>query len=402
MHAAVALGAASLEPFPVIARASVGSRRGRGPVVLGPRALNRALLARQMLLERARVPVAAAIRRLVGLQAQNPMSPYLALWSRLEGFRPEALGDLMERRQLVRTVLMRSTIHMVTADDCRELRPVMQPVLERAFTGGGAYGRRLHGVDVRAMLAGARAWLTVEPRSPGELGRLLAERWPHADVEAMVHAARGLLPLVQVTPRGVWGKHGQPRWTTVDAWLGPRSVGARRSSPSRTSRLSAVRHTVRRYLAAFGPATTADLQTWSGLTHLQEVLAQMRSELRIFRDEVDQELFDLPRAPRPDPDVPAPIRFLPDYDNVLLSHANRSRIIASPHRPHLTTPNGLLGTILIDGFVSATWRLRPSTLEISPLRPLPLATRTEITEIAHSLPFTSRPERVTFASPHPG
>ena len=311
--------------------------------VLSRRALNRATLKRQLLLRRAALSPLDAVERLVGLQAQIPLNPYTALWSRLEGFRPEALAELLEQRQVVRIAVMRATIHLVSADDCLLLRPLMQAVLDAEL----ARYRDLRGVDVDAVLAFARELVAEGPRSGGELRAALAERFPRHDAADLAYACRNLLAFVQVPPRGVWGQASQVRSTTAETWLGRPLV----SRPS-------IDDVVLRYFAAFGPATVADLSTWSRLTGLREVVERLRPRLLTFRDERGRELFDLPDAPRPDPDTPAPVRFLPEYDNVLLSHADRTRFIGSNDRPRLGSVTGPIhGSVLHDGFAFGLWRL---------------------------------------------
>src|SRR5262245_31393763 len=291
------------------------------PDVLGAKTLNRATLERQLLLCRSDMGVVEAVEHVVGLQAQIPLNPYSALWSRLVGFQPEALARLLEDRQVVRLPLMRSTIHVVSAADCLALRPLMQPVLDAELARHPEFGPALREVDLETVLAAARALLAEGPRTGPQLRAALAERFPEVNPAALAYACRKRLALVQVPPRGVWGQTAQVTSTTAEAWLG-RPLSA---TPS-------LENVVLRYFAAFGPAAIADVSTWSRLTGLREVIERVRPRLRTFRDERGRELFDLPDAPRPDPDTHAPPRFLPEYDNVLLSHADRSRFYLDRER----------------------------------------------------------------------
>ncbi|MGV9264145.1 winged helix DNA-binding domain-containing protein [Kitasatospora sp. NPDC003701] len=316
------------------------------PPVLGTRALGRALLARQHLLARSAMTPAAMVRHLGGLQAQAvPQPPYLGLLSRLEGFTPDRLSALIEQREAVRIALHRGTIHLVTADDCLTLRPLVQPVLDQGLRA--AYGKRLAGVDLPALADEARALLEERPLTFQRLGALLAGTRPDRDPAALAQAARCLLPLVQVPPRGVWGRSGAAAHTTAESWLGRPLDGA----PSLDG-------LALRYLAAFGPATVADLQKWCGLSRLGAVLERLAPELVTFRDEHGRLLYDLPQAPRPDPAVPAPVRLLAPFDNLLLSHADRTRVLPEEYRPRVMTQNGLvLGALLVDGLVAGSWQL---------------------------------------------
>jgi hypothetical protein len=330
-----------------------------GPQVLGPRALNRALLDRQLLLRRANLSALQAIEHLAGMQAQAPNAPYVGLWTRLADFRPDELATLMTERTVMRTHLMRNTVHLVSARDGLAMRGLMQPFLARTFASS-VFAPNLADVDLPELLDAGRALLRDRPRTRSELGRLLAEQWPGRDPISLAYAITNLVPTVQVPPRGIWGTNGQATYTTAETWLGGRQEPE--LSPGEL---------VLRYLAAFGPATVRDVQAWCGLTRLGEITERLRPRLRTFRDASGGELFDLPDAPRPDPDTPAPPRFLPEYDNVLLSHANRGRII--PGRRSVPLPPGLggtTGTVLIDGFWQAVWKVTRQrgavTLRIEP------------------------------------
>jgi Winged helix DNA-binding domain len=323
--------------------------------LLSRQALNRALLDRQLLLRRPPMPAGARAERVIetvehlaGLQAQAPFPPYYGLWSRLAGFRPADLAELITGRQVVRIALMRGTIHLVSARDCLLLRPAIQPVLDRGFSLG--YRKQLGGADIGAIAAAGRALVEDKPRTFSELGALLSESWPEHPADALAQAVRALVPLVQVPPRAVWGAAGVSAHTTAESWLG-RPLA---SSPS-------LEQLVTRYLAAFGPATVRDVQAWSGLTRLREVVERLRPALRTFRDEQGAELFDLPDAPRPDPATPAPVRLIAEFDNLILSHSDRARVISERNRKRLYTKNGVFpGTVLANGFVVGIWRIARS------------------------------------------
>ncbi|WP_189532013.1 winged helix DNA-binding domain-containing protein [Streptomyces roseolilacinus] len=345
------------------------------PPVLSVRALNRATLARQLLLRRVPMGAAEAVRHLVGLQAQNTRPPYHALAARLEGFRPGELSGLMERREVARTVTMRSTLHTHTADDVLALLPLMRPAREREVR---MFGRRLPGVDPDALAALVRGLVEERPRTPKEIRTALLERWPGADPLALTIMARCLLPLVQVTPRGLWDRGGQVALTTVDVWFGrdPGTVPPARPDDA-----------VLRYLGAFGPASVKDMQTWCGLTRLREAFERLRPRLVTFRDPYGTELFDLPDAPRPDPDTPAPPRFLPEFDNALLSHADRSRLVPAEYRKRTWKGNQAYRTFLVDGFLAGVWRLEEEgngalTLTAQPFAPLGREARAAVVEEA--------------------
>ncbi|OIJ85115.1 winged helix DNA-binding domain-containing protein [Streptomyces colonosanans] len=340
------------------------------PATLSRRALNRAFLARQLLLERAPLQARSVIEHLTGLQAQAPQAPYVGLWTRIREFVPDDLSALLLDRSAVRLSLMRGTVHLVTADDCRWLRPTVQPCLDR---GVGPRGwRRLEGVEPAELAAVGRAWLDEAPRSAAELNQLLGERWPGLDRSLMGQVLRVVVPMVQIPPRGVWGRSGQPVYATAETWLS--------GSPSPVADPGLL---VRRYLAAFGPASVADVQMWSGLTRLQEVVDALRGELVVLADDAGTELFDLPDAPRPEPDTPAPVRFLAEFDNAVLSHADRSRIITAEDHRRIMTKNALIpGTVLVDGFVRGSWRAektrRTARLIVTPFAALSPRQRGEV------------------------
>ncbi|MCU1398191.1 MAG: hypothetical protein JWN62_1300 [Acidimicrobiales bacterium] len=328
--------------------------------VLTMRAVNRATLARQHLLERSSMDAVDAIAHLVGLQAQAPFAPYYGLWSRLDGFASSELSAAIVDRRVVRVVLMRGTVHLVVAADCLGLRALMQPIMNRDLRTNSLHARELVGLDLGAVAAAAIELLSAAALTPKELGSLLADRFPGVAPASLAHAARDLLPLVQVPPRAVWGSRGAARSMTAQAWLG-----------DLVSPVITIDRLVERYLAAFGPASVKDMQTWSGLTRLREVFERVPGLLR-FAGQHGDELFDVADAPRPDPDTPAPVRLLADFDNLLLSHADRRRVMTDENRRRLfDVKNGIIpGALMVDGSVAGTWSITgtrvSSVVEIRP------------------------------------
>lgn len=345
--------------------------------LLGTRALNRAMLARQLLLERVTMPALEAIERLAGFQAQAPWAPYYNLWTRLSGFHQDELVRLLTGREVVRIALMRSTVHMVSAADCLWMRPLFEPLNERWLRTN--YKVPLDGVDLARLASAGRELIEERPLTMAELGAALVAHpsgeWKDRDSDALAQGIRGTVPLVQVPPRGVWGVGGVTRVTSAEHWLA-RSLDG---EPS-LARL------VLRYLAAYGPATVMDIQTWCGLTRLKPLVDALRPELLVFRNESGKELFDLPDAPRPPSDAPAPVRYLGEFDNMLLSYADRSRIMSESSRRRIfAAKNGVMPRpFLVDGFLHGIWRIDESkgsaVLKVEPYAPLTRADRNALEE----------------------
>jgi hypothetical protein len=324
--------------------------------------LNRATLARQLLLEREEISVPDAVERLGGLQAQEPQPPFIGLWTRVAKFREADLHQALLDRTVVRATLMRGTLHLATAADYATFRAPLQPMLTRAMTS--ALRDRAEGLEPEAVLPVAQRLLEERPRIFDELRTLLQEAFPDVNHRALGYSVRMLLPLVMVPTADRWGFPRIADFTLAEPWIG-RSL--------RTS--EAPEELVLRYLAAFGPASAADAQTWSGLQGIKAVLDRLRSRLVTFADESGRELFDLPDAPRPEEATPAPPRFLPEFDSLLLAHADRSRVIADEHRPAVVTKNlRVRATFLIDGFARGTWAIkrarRGARLTITPFASL--------------------------------
>jgi hypothetical protein len=330
------------------------------------RELNRATLARQLLLDRSDLGPVEAVERLAGMQAQEPKPPFIGLWTRVAGFKREDLGAAINERALVRGTLMRATLHLVSARDYTAFRPVLQQMLTSALR---ALGPRAEGLDVDRLLPVARDLLAERPRDFNDLRAALQEVFPNVNERALGYAVRMHLPLVMV-PRqdAAWAYPSVADFALAERWLGT-PVGPEGDSEA----------LVERYLAAFGPATAADVQAWSGLQGMKQVLDGMRERLTVLRAG-RRELFDLPDAPRPDADTPAPPRFLPEFDNLVLAHADRTRVLDDAHKGLVTTKNlRVRATFLWDGSVRGTWdvtRKRDrATLRLTPFEPLPAKAR---------------------------
>lgn len=340
-----------------------------------------------MLLHRSDVSVVDAVARLCGMQAQEPKPPFVGLWTRLVNFRRDDLHRTLHEREVVRATLMRGTIHLLSAADYRSLRLTLQPVLTRAVAG---LGPRAAGLDLEALLPVAYSILREQPRTFGELRPLLAARFPEVDERALGFAVRTHLPLIMVPTPDRWAFPANAAFALAERWL---------DTPLDDAGPEAL---TRRYLAAFGPATAGDVQTWSGLPAMRAVLERLRPELRVFRDERGRELFDLPEAPRPQADTPAPPRFLPEFDNLLLSHGDRSRVLADEHRRQvLGAKNGRVSaTFLVDGFVAGTWRVerqkQAAILHLSSFAPLPVGAAAALAEEGEALLHFLEEDAATF------
>jgi hypothetical protein len=331
-----------------------------------------------MLLAREEVSPYQAVRRLAGLQAQVPNPPYFGLWSRLSGFVREGLTDLITDRRVVRATLMRATLHLLTAEDYLLLRPGLQPVLDRSLRS--IAGKRLEGLDSDRLVSDARAMVEEAPRTAKELQERLSELEPDRDPSALAYLVRTRLPLVQTPPAGTWGTGGSPRFALPEPWLGAPFAGMDEG----------LRALVHRYLAAFGPAGVMDFQAWSGLTGMKGPLGEMEGELRVLRDGNGRELFDLPEAPLPEADIIAPPRFVPEYDNLVLSHADRRRVIAEEDRKKVfLSAARVRATFLLDGFVAGAWKIQKSkkaaTLVVEPFRSLSSGDREALAAEGESL-----------------
>ena len=341
--------------------------------VLGPRALNRAMIERQLLARRVAMGALDAIEHLAGVQAQAPQAPYTGLWARLIDFDPHELGTLIEQRKAVRIAVMRSTIHLLSASDCLAFRPIVQNVVERGLrTGNKGHAGQLSGIDLDELIAAGIAVLERGPISHVDIGRILVERYPGTEPMSLAYAIRGFVPVVQLPPRGVWGKSSKPMLATAESWLGKKL-----KKTTKPDELFV------RYLTAFGPASARDFQQWSGVTALRAMVDRMRPALRTFSSETGVELFDVPDGPLPDADSPVPVRLLPEWDNVLVAYNDRSRVIPPKHHDMVVWSLGRR-PVLVDGCVAAFWSIEKSrkaaALEVEPFVAISKKVRVEVEE----------------------
>ncbi|WP_441350900.1 winged helix DNA-binding domain-containing protein [Streptomyces sp. b94] len=346
-------------------------RTAAHPARLTVRELNRATLERQLLLRRSSMSAREAVGHLVGLQAQNTKPPYFQLYARLADFDPAELSSLMESREVVRLVTLRSTLHTHTADDALTLGPLVRAPRDRELA---SFRHGLEGVDLDRLAALTQRLVEERPRPLKELRGELLAHWPAADPLALTVAARCLLPLVQVTPRGLWGRGGQVALTTVEHWLG-RSAGPAPTLDTVVTRYLCVRPRLGQGLPELG----GDHPDEGGVRTAQAPADHLpgRERRRTLRPS---------RRPAPRPDAPAPPRFLPEFDNVLLGHADRTRVIPAVNKGRNGKGNQTYGSVLIDGFLDALWQVRQeqdtAVLTVQPLRKPTRAQTAEITEEA--------------------
>lgn len=343
---------------------------------LSLRQLNRALLARQFLLTRLHLPVFAAVSSLAGLQAQVQNPPYIGLWTRLQNFQRAELTEAMEQKEVVRATLMRSTIHLFNADDYCQFRPALQPALRRALNA--FFGARARALTPEPLIEAAWEFFREGPRTFVELRAMLGKLAPDQDQDAMAYLIRAELPLVQVPPGGTWGYGGDVHYALSEPYLG-QPLATEETLPN----------LLRLYLGAFGPASIADMQAWSGLTKLKEVVQTMRDQLLVFQDEKGVELFDVLGGSMPREDKRAPVRFIPEYDNLIISHADRRRILPEAHRTKVfLSAARVRATFLVDGMVAGTWKVEKSgrgtqkraMLIIEPFEPIAAQVEAELVE----------------------
>ncbi|MEU7138285.1 winged helix DNA-binding domain-containing protein [Nocardia sp. NPDC046473] len=336
---------------------------------LSLRELNRTLLVRQMLAQRVAMTPLELVRHLVAVQGQEPNWPYVGLWTRLTDFAHDDLAALLRERKLVRSAMIRRTVHLADAHDFRWLRPTVRPAVHAALRAP-YYRDEIEGIDLDELAAAGRDVLSGRIMSRADLGTLLGERFPGRHTRRLAESAEQLVPMVHSPVTGAWGKWRNRSVTVAlaDEWIG---------EPMET--VPHAETLILRYLAAFGPATVADMQAWAGVTRLAEVVDEMRTRLRVFTDDQHRVLFDLPEAPLADPNLPVPVRFLPAFDNALLGHKDRRRIISDEDRQRIAAEaSGGVPMYLVDGFVHGRWSLDDTTIRVTPWHPLSPADAEEL------------------------
>jgi hypothetical protein len=329
------------------------------------RELNRATLARQLLLTRHTLTPAEAVQQVGGLQAQVTAPPFIGLWTRLTALQRETVHAALHARTLVRVPYWRSTLHWVTAATYQQQYSTVQPALIKGLNS--FHGRNIKGLDVAQVVATVRPFIAAQPRTMGAVRAFLLTHYPTTNGNALDYIARTYLPLVQVPTTSTWGYPSAATYTLAEQWLGQ----AVDPAPN-------IRALLGQYLAAFGPASIADLQTWSGMTKLREATAPFLGDLVRYRDEDGNELYDLPDQVLPSADTPAPARFVPEYDNLMISYQDRSRVLPAAYRPQIfLSAARVLATVLLDGYVAGTWKAsetkNTAMLTITPFRPFSAA-----------------------------
>jgi Winged helix DNA-binding domain len=350
------------------------------------RELNRATLARQMLLARDKRPVVKAIAHLLGLQAQLPRPPFTGLWSRLENFSRADLAAAVTKRTVVRATSMRGTIHLMTAADFLKFRQCLQPSLDAGLQA--VLRERADALDLPPLLAVARAYFA-KPHNFEDARDHLVSKFPRGDERAMGYAARIGVPLVQVPSADAWAYPAQSDFVSADAWLGKPVAPCGSAGPL-----------VLRYLAAYGPSTVKDAQAWTGLANLEPVFASLGATLVTLPGPSGKPLYDLPDAPRPAADTPAPVRFLPEWDSVIVTRADE-RIVAKADRPRVFLPGlRVAALVLVDGMATASWKVsatsKKATLQIETFKPWPAARRREVAAEAEAVLRFVEPDVTTY------
>ncbi|MBP2188890.1 winged helix DNA-binding domain-containing protein [Nocardia goodfellowii] len=348
----------------------IGSYCGR-IMKLSNRVLNRTLLQRQHLLERSTLTTPQMCDHLIGLQAQDVPPPFVALWSRITDFDPATVSGALDDRSLVRITLMRGTIHLVTPPDALRIAPHIQPELEKVpFRKGFNYGAMV-GLDPDEVRKHGEAVLGEEPMSAADLRARAAELYPDRDPGAVLQTWLYQLPVLQTPPRGKWKDNSRPVWSRVEPWLGAPLDPA-----------YPLAELLIRYLRAFGPATTMDMQTWSKFTGIKKAVDQLGDRVRTYTDDRGRTLYDLADADLADPDLPAPVRLLGWYDNAVLSHQDRTRIVPDGNAPHLRAFAAAVSPVLLDGYLCGLYKVFPKAgvarLRVSPTRPWSRAERAEV------------------------
>jgi hypothetical protein len=324
-----------------------------------------------------KIPVRQAVGSPGGLQAQEPSPPFLGLWTRLAEFQASDLAEALRRKEVVRATYLRGTLHLIDADDYLAFRSSFQPLFTLSMNS--ILRDRVKNLDVETLAATARQLFQEQPRTFTDMRAALVERFPDVDERALGFTARMQVPLASLPDDSPWSFPTDPIFADASSWLG------RSFEPSANLEALAMR-----YLGAFGPASVTDFQNWSGLKGGRDVFNALRPRLVTYRDDRKRELFDLPDAPRPDESTPAPVRFLPGFDNAILGHDDRSRIIADEHRPRVSTKNlQVLPTFLVDGVVAGTWKTGRTkgtvSLMITPFTAIPAKLKAEVVREAEQV-----------------